>query len=181
MIGLPQHLAIASSLNLFRQLRRLAIYLSLAALLIFSSTASAGVGGSISGTITDSTGAVIAKATVTATNTETGIQQTTVTDNRGFYSFPASPSAATIFPSSSLPSAPTAAPASSSTPTAPLPSTHLAVGASSDVVTVIEDQLHVETTSTQMGEVITGAQMTAVPLNGRSFTDLLSFSPASPR
>ena len=45
------------------------------------------------------------------------------------------------------------------------------------VVTVVENQLHVETTSTQMGEVITGAQMTAVPLNGRSFTDLLALQP----
>ena len=35
----------------------------------------------------------------------------------------------------------------------------------------------VDTTSTQMGEVITGAQMTAVPLNGRSFTDLLALQP----
>ena len=34
-----------------------------------------------------------------------------------------------------------------------------------------------ETVSTQLGEVISGRQMTAVPLNGRSFTDLLSLQP----
>ena len=33
---------------------------------------------------------------------------------------------------------------------------------------------HVETVDTQMGEVITAKQMTSVPLNGRSFTDLLA-------
>ncbi|MGH9562837.1 MAG: TonB-dependent receptor, partial [Terracidiphilus sp.] len=37
--------------------------------------------------------------------------------------------------------------------------------------------LHIETISTQMGEVISGRQITAVPLNGRSFTDLLSLQP----
>ncbi len=50
----------------------------------------------------------------------------------------------------------------------------LEVGSVAETVSVVDDALHVETTSTQMGEVITGRQMTAVPLNGRSYTDLLS-------
>ena len=37
--------------------------------------------------------------------------------------------------------------------------------------------MQVETTNTQMGEVITGSSMTAIPLNGRSFTDLLALQP----
>ena len=45
------------------------------------------------------------------------------------------------------------------------------------MATVVENQLGVETTSTQAGEVITGRQMTVVPLNGRSFTDLLALQP----
>ena len=53
----------------------------------------------------------------------------------------------------------------------------LEVGDRSDAVTVAESQLEVETTSTQVGEVITSQRMTAVPLNGRSFTDLLSLQP----
>src|SRR5208282_5430875 len=53
----------------------------------------------------------------------------------------------------------------------------LTVGELSDVDTVAENQVQVETTSTQVGEVITAARMTAVPLNGRSFTDLLSLQP----
>jgi hypothetical protein len=44
-------------------------------------------------------------------------------------------------------------------------------------VSVSDNTLHVETVSTQLGEVISGRQMTAVPLNGRSFTDLLSLQP----
>ena len=35
----------------------------------------------------------------------------------------------------------------------------------------------VETTSSQLGETISAAKMTAVPLNGRSFTDLLAMQP----
>ena len=44
-------------------------------------------------------------------------------------------------------------------------------------VSVTDNALHVETVSTQLGQVITGRQMAAVPLNGRSFTDLLSLQP----
>ena len=178
MIGLPQNLAIASRLQFFRQLRRLVCYLSLAAFLIFSGTASAGVGGSISGTITDSTGAVVTKATVTASNAETGIQQTTVTDTRGFYSFPALPIGRydlSVAVTSFRPYQRTGVviDANSSLTV----NVVLQLGERTYAVTVVEDQLQVETSSTQNGEVITAAQMTAVPLNGRSFTDLLSLQP----
>jgi hypothetical protein len=175
---MPQHPESCSSLDSLRKLRRLACHLSLALLMIFSSIASAGVGGSISGTITDSSGAVVAKATVTATNAETGIQQTVNTDNKGFYSFPALPigrydlsvavnafrpyqrTGIVIDANSSL-----------------TVNVSLQLGERRDAVTVVEDQLRVETSSTQNGEVITASQMTAVPLNGRSFTDLLSLQP----
>ena len=140
--------------------------------------ARAGEGGSISGTVTDSTGAVVPKATVTAKNTETAITQSALTDSKGFYSFPNLPvghyelvvespsfkpyrrSGIVIDANSSLTVDAT-----------------LEIGQRSDAVTVKENQLHVETTSTQMGEVITGGQMTAVPLNGRSYTDLLALQP----
>ncbi len=50
----------------------------------------------------------------------------------------------------------------------------LDIGERTDAVTVSESATHVETVDTQLGQVITGKQMTAVPLNGRSFTDLLA-------
>ena len=53
----------------------------------------------------------------------------------------------------------------------------LEVGGVAQTVSVIDNTLHVETTSTQLGQVITGRQMTAVPLDGRSYTDLLSLQP----
>ena len=44
-------------------------------------------------------------------------------------------------------------------------------------VTVAESEVQIETVSTQLGEVVTGKSMTAVALNGRSFTDLLALQP----
>ncbi len=138
----------------------------------------AGVGGSISGTVTDASGAVVGKATVTTTNTDTRIRQTTTTDDRGFYSFASLPVGyydLDVESASFRPYHRTSVIVD--TNSALTIDAVLQVGQSSDTVTVVENQLHVDTTSTQMGEVITGAQMTAVPLNGRSFTDLLALQP----
>src|ERR1700691_2590255 len=137
--------------------------------------ASAGVGGSVSGTVRDASGAVIPNATVTATNIDTGVHATVTTNGSGFYSFPQlnigrytiaiekggfNPyhrTGVTIDANSAL-----------------TVDASLNVGNASDVITVEETQTQVETTSTQVGEVITGARMAAVPLSLRSFTDLLS-------
>jgi hypothetical protein len=143
-----------------------------------TTVAFAGTGGSISGTVRDPTGAAVPKATVTATNLDTGLKQTIFADDQGFYSFPSLPighydldvdvtgfrpyryTGIVINANSAL-----------------RIDAVLELGERSDVVTVTENQAHVETTSTQMGEVITGTQMTTVPLNGRSFTDLLALQP----
>src|SRR5207248_6784591 len=56
----------------------------------------------------------------------------------------------------------------------------LQVAERSETVTVSDIEapdIHVETASTQLGEVVTGREMTAVALNGRSFTDLLALQP----
>src|ERR1700738_5206882 len=49
----------------------------------------ASINGSISGVVTDSSGAVVSGATVTATNVQTGVKTTLKTDSKGFYNFPA--------------------------------------------------------------------------------------------
>jgi hypothetical protein len=54
----------------------------------------------------------------------------------------------------------------------------LLVGGAAETVTVESLAVHVETVDTQLGEVIGGTEeATAMPLNGRSFTDLLSLQP----
>jgi Carboxypeptidase regulatory-like domain/TonB dependent receptor len=54
----------------------------------------------------------------------------------------------------------------------------LDIGTRSDVVTVTSEAgIQVETVATHLGEVVSGDQMTAIPLNGRSYTDLLAIQP----
>lgn len=138
----------------------------------------ASVGGGISGTITDASGAVVPKAAVSATNSDTGIRMATTSDTKGFYSFPNLPVghyALEVESPGLRPYRRTGIVIDANS--ALTIDAALAVGPRSDTVTVVENQLHVETTNTQAGEVISGEQMTAVPLNGRSFTDLLALQP----
>jgi len=58
-------------------------------LLLGVSAAWASITGSISGVVSDSSGAVIPGVTVVALNTQTGILQSVVSDNKGFYNVPA--------------------------------------------------------------------------------------------
>jgi hypothetical protein len=178
MFGTKQNRSSNFSLPALRRSGRLAFCLSLGFTLLLAISAWAGIGGSISGTVTDSSGAVVIKAIVTATNTDTGTHQTTATDDKGFYSFPNLPIghyelgvASTAF----RPYRHTGIVIDANS--ALTIDAVLAVGGTSDAVTVVENQVQVETSSTQNGEVISGAQMTTVPLNGRSFTDLLALQP----
>jgi hypothetical protein len=132
-------------------------------------------GGSLSGTVTDPNGAAIPDAKVTATEAATAVEQTVTTDRQGFYSFqnlsigtydvqvgasgfsPLRRTGVVIDVNSRL-----------------VVDAKLAIGERTEAVTVSESAVHVETADTQMGQVITGQQMTTVPLNGRSYTDLLA-------
>src|SRR6266480_2436075 len=71
-------------------MRRLTIATcALSVLLLGSGLLWASINGSISGVVTDSSGALVNGANVTATNTETGVQTSVKTDSKGFYNFPA--------------------------------------------------------------------------------------------
>ena len=60
-----------------------------AAFLLSAIAARAGITGSISGTVSDPSGAVIPGVTVTVTSVSTGVRSTTISDDKGFYRFPA--------------------------------------------------------------------------------------------
>ena len=140
--------------------------------------ASAGVTGSISGIVTDKSDAVVAGAEVTAHSVETGIERVVVTDQKGFYSFLALPVGAyTIsvrkdgfkeFHHTGI-----AIDANS----AVRADARLQVGSVHEEMTVSSDTVRVETANTQMGEVIGSTKMESLPLNGRSYTDLLALQP----
>jgi hypothetical protein len=150
----------------------------LALALCLSGQLFAGVTASISGTVTDPSGAVVAGATVTATNIDTGVATTQTTNASGFYSFqslalgnytidvnqPGFKEYAQTGLVLDVNSALTV-------------DVKLQVGAATEKVEVSSNALHVDTESTQMGEVITGREMTDVPLVTRSYTDLLALQP----
>jgi len=138
----------------------------------------AGVGGGISGVVKDSSGSVIAGAGVMMHEVNTGLDYKARTDSKGYYSLP-------VLPVGHYELEVGAAGFASyqrkgivlDTNAALTLDAVLAVGSVAETVSVSDNALHVETASTQMGEVITGRQMTAVPLDGRSYTDLLSLQP----
>src|SRR5208282_2216844 len=144
-------------------------------LLCLLATAFAGVGGSISGTIKDQSGAAIAQASVTLINPSTGVRQSATTDARGAYTFPVVPVggyALEVNHPGFKPYRRTGIVLDTSS--ALLLDVTLQVGEHTEEMTVSDSAVHLETFSNQMGEVINGHQMTTVPLDGRSFTDLLS-------
>ncbi|MGA2888845.1 MAG: carboxypeptidase regulatory-like domain-containing protein [Terracidiphilus sp.] len=146
--------------------------------LLSASLVWASVGGSISGTVKDPTGSVVSNANVTVQEVNTGIVYQTHTDVRGYYTLPVLPvgnyrldvkvSGFRGYQRKGI---------VLDTNAALNLDAVLLLGSATETVSVSDDALHVETISTQMGEVITGRQMAAVPLDGRSYTDLLSLQP----
>jgi len=152
--------------------------LLVAVLLWGSAIAWASITGSISGIVTDPSGSVVPGASVTATNTATRVQAIVNTDGAGFYSFPNLPvgdydvdvkqtgfktyhkSGIHIDANSVIRA-----------------DVKLEIGEVSEKVTVESSPIQTETQSTQMGEVIDSQKMTAVPLNGRDFTNLMNLQP----
>ncbi len=157
------------------------ILLILLFVVVFFSTASlfAATGGSVSGTVADKSGAIVAGATLKLVNIA---QQTTyqaISDKQGLYSFPNLPvghydltTTATGFNPQRK------ADLKVDTDSAVRVDISLEVGMQTDTITVTSDAgVQVETAATHLGEVVSAAQMTALPLNGRSYTDLLAIQP----
>jgi hypothetical protein len=147
-------------------------------ILVGAAVAWASITGSIAGIVTDPSGAVIPNATVTATNTDTGVKSVVQTDGKGFYSFPDLPVGnydveISVAGFKSFRQTRIHIDANSAIRV----DAKLEIGVVSEKVTVASDAVHVETQNTQMGEVINSQRMTSVPLNGRDFTDLLSLQP----
>lgn len=138
----------------------------------------ASVGGSISGLVKDPTGAVVAGAEVVATNTDTGVQNKAKTDSAGFYSFPVLPVGRyRVEITQTGFKAYRATDLVIDVNSALRVDAILELGAVTQEVSVSATTVHVETSSTQMGEVIGDNKMEQVPLNGRSYTDLLALQP----
>lgn len=161
--------------------RRLLVRAALGVLLVvllLGGRAMGSVTASISGTVKDPSGDVIVGATVTATNVETGIPRTTLANQEGYYSFQSLPlghydvdvkqTGFTAFRETGL---------VLDVNSALVVDVVLQVGNDKQSVSVSSTAVHVDSISTQMGEVISGEAMTSVPLVSRSYTDLLALQP----
>ena len=156
--------------------RLFAIRLSLLAFIVTAAWGS--VAGSISGTVKDPSGRVVPDANVTVREIDTGISRQTHTNAKGYYTLPVlkvgryemdvQESGFRSYQRRDI---------VLDTDAALTLDASLEIGGDTQTVSVTDNSLHVETVSTQLGEAISGRQMAAVPLNGRSFTDLLSLQP----
>ena len=147
----------------------------LALLALMASNTHASSGGTISGTVTDRSGAVIANASVVLRDVESSVERTANTNEAGFYAFTFVPVGRYAMEITSLDFRPyVRSELVIDIGSALQVDATLDLGQHAEQVTVIEQGIQVETSSTQMGEVVTGKKITAVPLNGRSFTDLLA-------
>jgi Carboxypeptidase regulatory-like domain len=139
----------------------------------------AATGGSISGTVIDPSGAVIQGAVLRLVNTGQQTVYQVISDRQGFYSFPNLPVGRyELTISANKFAAQRKTNLTVDTDSALRVDARLAVATQSDVVIVTSDSgIQVETAATHLGEVVSGAQMSALPLNGRSYTDLLAIQP----
>ena len=157
------------------KLRLLVVFILLSATLLVGQT----FRGTVLGTVTDPSGAVVAGATVKVKNLGTGLERTTVTSADGSYSVPELPIGSY-----------------SVTVTQTGFKTFVATGVSVDVATErrvdaalktgavttqvevsAEDLPLVETTSNDLGGVITSEAVADMPVNGRDYTKLIYLNP----
>jgi Carboxypeptidase regulatory-like domain len=147
----------------------------IAAAALVPSHLQAQVTGKLSGAVKDQTGAAIPNAAVTLENLGNGIKQDSRTDAKGAF----------LFPVVAVGNYSLSVDADGFTPyrqngiavhvgSAAQFDVVLQVAARGETVNVTDSGATVETSDTQLGQVIVGKQVTALPLNGRSYTDLLA-------
>src|SRR5579862_8162306 len=157
------------------QIRLLKLFWAGLVLLFFSSLAHAQYeDGSVVGTIRDSSGAAVAGATVSVTNTATGIQNTVASNNNGDYEVP-SVRAGSYRISASASGFATAVAENITVSVGNRQRIDLTLqpGQATTTVEVSDVALQLETDSSQRGQTITNYQSEALPLVSRNYSDLL--------
>ncbi len=136
------------------------------------------VSGTITGGVTDSSGAVITGASVSVTSTATGIVHTTTTDSSGLYSF-------TYLPIGTYNITVSKAGFKSFVSNGVVlnagqvytANAQLNVGTTSETVTVEANMLQVQTKNTQLGSVVSGSAIENMPLINRNALALMQTEP----
>ena len=140
-----------------------------------SVVANASDGGSISGRVQDPSVRSIPDAVIQLLEMDTNTVFSVHTDGRGYYRLPVLP----VGKYTLMVKAPGFADYQRTgivlnTDDALAIDVPLSIASQTNSITVTDTAAHLDPDNTTLGEVISGRQMTAVPLNGRSFTDLLS-------
>jgi hypothetical protein len=136
--------------------------------------------GGVNGTVTDSTGAVVAGATATLTNQDTNIVNHATTSNTGYFVFldvTPGPYVLTITKQGfKLVELPRFNLVVNQTLTE---NETMSVGSTTEIVKVTagEEGVMLQTSSSELGSVIQTKEIQQLPLNGRNFTSLLILSP----
>jgi hypothetical protein len=137
--------------------------------------------GSVVGTVTDQTGAVIPNATVVVTETQTGTVFNAKSNDSGEFRIPTVPRGdykavvtADGFQGQSANFTVVVA-------TSQTLAFKLAIGSTSQSISVSDATPLVDTSNASLGTVISGKQVTDLPLNGRNFTGLALLTPGVTR
>jgi len=155
-----------------------------AVLIVFFASANAwaqaGATAQISGVVKDSSGGVLPGVDVTATQTDTGLKRSAVSEADGSYSL------------LNLPPGPYRVDAMLQgfksfqqtgivlqVGASPVINVSLSIGAVAETITVQANASLVETKNLGVGQVMTNKQVVELPLNGRNTADLLALLPAS--
>src|SRR3954465_6449531 len=152
---------------------RRAVLCVIVALLLPAMVAAQAVTGTILGVITDSTGAVMPGASVTLTNTGTGLVRSVTTDANGEFTAPSLPTGKYVVKAEL-----------SGFKTVSVPDVTLGVdqhfrlnlkleiGAVEESVTVTGGSPLIQTSTSELGTTVSEEQIKTLPLNGRNFVNL---------
>jgi Carboxypeptidase regulatory-like domain len=137
---------------------------------------------SINGTVKDSTGALLSGANVVLTNSDTGVKQQATTNTSGIYAIPnvRPGSYAIVVDKDGFESVKETQVVLQVNQAATF-NFSLAVGAIVSTVEVSSGASSVETSTAELGTVITTRAVNDLPLNGRNFTQLLELTPGVSR
>ena len=131
----------------------------------------------INGVVTDPTGAAIVNAKVELTSVSTAVVKTTSTNNDGVYVFlniiPGGYSMRVSAPGFTTVTQPETTLEVNQTATFDF---HLKVGATQNSITVNAISATVETSTSELGTVVSPKEVADLPLNGRNFTQLLTIT-----
>jgi hypothetical protein len=133
----------------------------------------------LGGSVTDSSGALLPGVTITATNTETGVETTAITNESGAYNFPSLQPGRAYSVSAALPGFQAVTFTNVDLgPTAVRRNFQLQVSTLQTVVEVSADPLNaISTSSASVGDVLNESRITSLPMVGNNVLNLLNVLP----